>query len=100
MAHDFTLCPGGECPLRRDCYRFRGIPDARQDWLTPPPFDPVTGECALFHDLAQLRPREADVRDRAYFLWVREGRPAGRSEAHWHAAEAELTAAFEALLRP
>ena len=85
---------------REGCYRFRGLPGARQDWLTTPPFDAVTGACALFYDLATLRPRDTEIRDRAYFLWEREGRPAGRADAHWHAARAELESAFAACLRP
>jgi hypothetical protein len=40
-----------------------------------------------------VRLEEARVRERAYFLWEREGRPHGRAEAHWHrAAEAETAA--------
>jgi hypothetical protein len=32
------------------------------------------------------------VRERAYALWEREGRPEGRAEEHWFRAEAELRA--------
>jgi hypothetical protein len=31
------------------------------------------------------------IREHAYFLWEQEGRPEGRAEEHWHAAERELT---------
>jgi hypothetical protein len=30
------------------------------------------------------------TRERAYFLWENEGRPEGRAEDHWRAAEREL----------
>jgi hypothetical protein len=30
------------------------------------------------------------IRDRAYAIWEREGRPHGRHESHWHRALAEL----------
>lgn len=33
------------------------------------------------------------IRDRAYQLWEAEGRPHGRDQAHWLAAERELAAA-------
>lgn len=33
---------------------------------------------------------EARIRQRAYDLWLSENMPDGRSEAHWHQAEAEL----------
>ncbi len=32
---------------------------------------------------------EDAVRERAYFIWVREGRPDGRALAHWVSAHAE-----------
>ena len=36
---------------------------------------------------------DALIRQRAYELWEREGRPDGRDDAHWAAAERELGAA-------
>jgi nucleotide-binding universal stress UspA family protein len=36
------------------------------------------------------------VRERAYALWEREGRPEGQAERHWFEAEAELLRAGEA----
>jgi len=36
--------------------------------------------------------REARVRERAYAIWEREGRPEGGAEQHWAQAEAELRA--------
>ncbi|BBK32687.1 DUF2934 family protein [Stella humosa] len=35
--------------------------------------------------------RQERVRRRAHELWITEGRPEGKAEDHWHAAE-ELTA--------
>ena len=35
------------------------------------------------------------VRQRAYEIWERKGRPEGRDDEHWHEAEAELAAAGE-----
>jgi hypothetical protein len=34
--------------------------------------------------------REQRIRERAYAIWESEGRPAGRAEAHWLQAEAEI----------
>ena len=33
-----------------------------------------------------------EIRQRAHGIWEQEGRPAGRAEAHWAMASAELTA--------
>ena len=38
---------------------------------------------------------EDEIRQRAFQLWEQEGRPDGRAEDHWHAAEAELLAKAE-----
>ncbi|WP_424140533.1 DUF2934 domain-containing protein [Roseomonas chloroacetimidivorans] len=38
--------------------------------------------------------KEERIRERAYFLWVAEGRPEGRANEHWeraHAAEASYS---------
>jgi len=34
---------------------------------------------------------EAKVRERAYYIWEREGRPQGRELQHWQAAVRELS---------
>jgi hypothetical protein len=34
---------------------------------------------------------EAEVRERAYYIWEREGRPQGRELQHWQAALRELS---------
>ena len=34
--------------------------------------------------------REQAIRERAYALWEKDGRPEGRSLAHWSQAEAEI----------
>ena len=36
--------------------------------------------------------RESLIRERAYAIWLAEGRPAGRQEAHWQRAEQEIGA--------
>jgi len=40
------------------------------------------------------------IERRAYEIWEAEGRPAGRADAHWEAAERELTAAQPASATP
>ena len=34
--------------------------------------------------------REARIRQRAHAIWVKEGRPDGRHEEHWHRASREI----------
>lgn len=35
------------------------------------------------------------IRERAYEIWIREGRPLGRHVQHWHQAQAEIAAEGE-----
>jgi hypothetical protein len=34
--------------------------------------------------------RQQRVRERAFWIWIEEGRPLGRDEEHWRKAEAEI----------
>ncbi|MBP6842290.1 MAG: DUF2934 domain-containing protein [Kofleriaceae bacterium] len=96
---DVTMCPGGACPLRQRCYRYRAVPDGRQDAFGAVPFDEEAGACELFWDVARLAPSDEAIRTRAYYLWLAAGRPHGAAETHWYAARAQLVAAAAALLR-
>lgn len=97
---DLTLCPGGDCPLRSRCYRFRAVAYGRQDSFGAPPWSAATGTCDSFFDVERLMPTEDAVRTRAYHLWERAGRPEGQALAHWHQARVELLTAVDALLKP
>lgn len=99
MPADVTLCPGGTCPLREGCFRFRAQPEARQDWFGHPPYDASLQRCEHLWSLAAMAPTDAAIRVRAYHLWERDGRPDGRADAHWNTARAELEAAITAQLR-
>lgn len=32
---DIAMCPGGDCPLRKDCWRFVVTPDRYQSYMPP-----------------------------------------------------------------
>ena len=100
MSDDVTHCPGGDCPLRHDCYRFRALVFGRFDAFVRAPYDLVSGTCDHHWSLARLAPTEADVRTRAYLLWQRRGSSHGSPDADWSAAQAELSAALAARLAP
>lgn len=42
------------------------------------------------------QPNEAKIRERAYALWERDGRPDGQADAHWREAEAEVASTVDA----
>ena len=94
---DITMCPGGDCPLRQRCYRYRGIPEGRQDAFGAPPYDLASGTCDSFWAIAA--PDEKAIRTRAYYMWVARGRPDGSADAHWQAARTALDEEHHRLLR-
>ncbi len=97
MGLDITMCPGGACPTRQRCYRYRAVTEGRQDYFGAPPFDPATGD--QLWDIAKLEPTDEEVRVRAYYLWVAAGRPeGGQSGDHWQAARSALLEARSKLL--
>ena len=44
--------------------------------------------------------RDDKVRERAYAIWEREGRPEGGAERHWAEAEEELRAEEQGMTEP
>lgn len=100
MYPEILRCPGGACPLRERCLRFRAIAHGRYDSFGSPPWSAAEQACAHFEDLARHEPTAEQIEVRAYHLWEREGRPNGRSDANYQAARAELWETFHAALRP
>ncbi len=100
MSDDVTRCPGGQCPLRDDCYRFRAVAYGRYDALGTPPYDRATGACEHHLPLSRYEPTEADLRTRAYHLWQRRGAPEGNPELDWSAAREQFAAELAARLSP
>lgn len=91
------MCSAGDCPIRQRCYRYRGIPEGRQDWFVVPPFQPRAATCDSFLEIAP--PTEDAIRTRAYYVWLAAGRPEGTSDAHWEAARQSLEDAHRRALR-
>ncbi|MDP2344219.1 MAG: DUF2934 domain-containing protein [Deltaproteobacteria bacterium] len=81
------LCGGGDCPRRHRCERHTTEIFGRRDFFGEPPYDLVTGECEYFLEDFMVVQK---VRERAYYLWLEEGRPEGRAFEHWQRAEQQL----------
>lgn len=53
------MCVGEDCPIKKDCYRYRAIPKLRQSYFMAPPRE--GNECRYFWQLeAQHRIRCMD----------------------------------------
>jgi len=42
---DISMCRGGDCPLKKSCYRFLAKPSELQSYTTPPFKD---GKCEIY----------------------------------------------------
>lgn len=94
------MCPGQGCPLKNRCLRFRAVTHGRQDYFGHLPYEASTGQCDSFLDIARLDPAEAQIRAKAYHLWLAGGRQDGTADADWQRACAELAAETAAQLGP
>ncbi len=54
-----------------------------------PPYPPWAGR-ALGEETQLSEPTEQEIRECAHRLWEQAGKPEGREEEFWHAAEQEL----------
>lgn len=48
---DISMCEGGSCPLKEECYRYRAKPNYHQTYLVDIPYDPVSGKCEAFSSI-------------------------------------------------
>ncbi len=88
MPYDITMCPGKDCPIKNDCYRFTAEIVWRQDFFGATPYDFKANSCKHFWN--NHPSKEEQVRKLAYQIWQREGCPNGRSWEHWMQAEKEF----------
>jgi hypothetical protein len=42
--------------------------------------------------MAEERDMEERIRERAFHIWIQEGRPEGRDKEHWELAKAQIAA--------
>lgn len=64
---DLTLCPGKNCPIKDNCYRYRAIPsEYLQSYYTEPPF--VGNECDRLIPLLDRKVRDLDQIDADHIL--------------------------------
>ncbi|MBD2593160.1 hypothetical protein BCD64_25505 [Nostoc sp. MBR 210] len=87
MPYDITLCPGKNCPIQKNCYRFTAEIIGRQDFFVEPPYSFVNNCCEYF--ISNL-PDESAIRVKAYEIWQKKGCPGDKAWENWLEAEKEL----------
>ncbi|OUL30553.1 hypothetical protein BV378_03445 [Nostoc sp. RF31YmG] len=87
MPYDITMCPGQNCPIKQDCYRFTAEILGRQDFFGTDPYSFTTNSCDYF---ISNRPDDDKIRLKAYEIWQKSGYSDGNSVEHWLQAEKEL----------
>jgi len=48
---DITKCEGGDCPLKKNCYRYISADSMRQAYFVEPPY--IGDDCDMFWGQAQ-----------------------------------------------
>lgn len=60
---DISMCHGGSCPHKMNCYRYRAIPcEYRQAYFIGTPIEEEDGQCGYFWEIKkgmQLREEES-----------------------------------------
>ena len=79
-------CYGTGCPFKDDCYRATQPAPGREAFGALP-YSAATNSCE--HFVSNL-PAQDLVRQTAYYLWVRSGRPDDCADEHWQAAYLSL----------
>lgn len=64
---DISMCAGGVCPIRHNCYRFTAKPGARQSYFMEVPYHDESGACSYFI--------EAKAKSQVRRLDAQTGRP-------------------------
>ena len=54
---EITMCSGGNCPLKKDCYRYRAYPENIQSYFSEPPHKDGTCEYFMPFDKKETRIR-------------------------------------------
>lgn len=87
MPYDITMCMGGDCPIKKLCYRHNAEIEGRQDFFGNLPFNFVTNSCESFWKDEVIDER---IRLKAYQIWESNGRHFGDSLTYWQQAEKEF----------
>lgn len=87
MPSDITFCCGQDCPLKETCLRCTSVSYGRQDFFSSSPYRFDTNSCQHYWD---DRPSEEKIRQLAYQLWEKGGRPSDNALQHWMQAREQL----------
>jgi len=89
-----TTCYGSNihhsCPIQNDCYRFTQ-PTPGRDSFGSLPFNFEANSCEFF---VTNSPTDEQIRDAAYFTWLRLGQPEGSAETIWLQAQRDAEASL------
>lgn len=58
---DISMCAGGNCPKKQDCYRYTAKPsEFMQTYFCDPPYDAKEGTCEMFWDNSEYKEKNND----------------------------------------
>jgi hypothetical protein len=57
---DISMCAGGNCPKKQDCYRFIAKPSQyMQTYFVHPPYDVKEQTCEMFWDNSEYKEKNS-----------------------------------------
>lgn len=57
---DISMCKGGDCPKKQDCYRFKAKPSQyMQTYFMHPPYDVKEQTCEMFWDDSEYKEKNS-----------------------------------------
>eukprot|EP01098_Paradermamoeba_levis_P003111 TRINITY_DN144_c0_g1_i1.p1 TRINITY_DN144_c0_g1~~TRINITY_DN144_c0_g1_i1.p1 ORF type:complete len:100 (+),score=19.95 TRINITY_DN144_c0_g1_i1:102-401(+) len=95
---ELTACPGGDCPLKQDCLRYRAVRYGRYNSWGSIPYDQQKKSCEHFVSINKLKPTEESIRQRAYMIYLNNGKIEGRDKENYFQAEKELNEQWKSKL--
>jgi hypothetical protein len=81
---DITLCTGGDCTQKFDCYRFTAVYYGRQDFFGSVPYNKLLNNCEYIMN------NNHQIQNIAYLIWIDEGRPNNCELEHWLKAKEKI----------
>ena len=57
---DISMCAGGNCPKKQDCYRYTAKPsEYRQSYFSEVPYDVKEQTCEMFWDNSEYKEKDS-----------------------------------------
>jgi hypothetical protein len=71
---DFCMCPGDECPIKNQCYRYRAVQDLAQSYFRDIPYNFVKNGCKGFKVINETSAQIRQLNDQSWNIIIANDR--------------------------